>query len=117
MSNKKIFDESLNQLIRYCEARDKYTKVASNVIDEYKKMWTKHNLPETVTLKKPFQCFTYDHAKSIIEKITLLPDGEFKLHIRTISSDKLWSYVDKNFVSLEYFIYALSSMFTEVSEN
>lgn len=117
MSNKKIFDENLNQLLRYCEARDKYTEIASNVIDEYKKMWTKLNLPETIALKKPFHCFTYDHVKSIIEKITLLPDGEFKLHIRTISSNKLYTYVDKNFVSLQYFIYALSSMFTEISEN
>jgi len=120
MIDDKIIDEAGKLLFKFTLAQDKYDKVCEKVIDKYKKLWKQNNFPEEIIIDedthKPFRVFAYDNVESIVEKVTLLDNNELKLDVKTVSTGKVWKYVDKNFIKKEYLIPVLSLAFLQMKK-
>lgn len=113
-----MFNEINKLLVDFFDATQAYDEAYDKIINKYKKLWKKYKLPEEVFLdekiqQQQFPIFTYDNAKSVVQKITLLPNGEFKLRVKTISSGNIWDDVDVNFVKRKYLILALNLAFSK----
>lgn len=121
MINDEIINEAEKLLFKFLLAQDKYDNVCEKVIDKYKKLWKQNNFPEEIIIDedthKPLRVLAYDNVESIVEKVTLLDNNELKLDVKTVSTGKVWKYVDKNFIKKEYLIPILSLVFLQMKKN
>ena len=121
MINDKVINEADKLLFKFLLAQDKYDNVCEKVIDKYKKLWKQNNFPEEIIIDedthKPLRVLAYDNVESIVEKVTLLDNNELKLDVKTVSTGKVWKYVDKNFIKKEYLIPVLSLVFLQMKKN
>lgn len=120
MIDDKVINEADKLLFKFLLAQDKYDNVCEKVIDKYKKLWKENNLPEEIIIDedthKPLRVLAYDNVESIVEKVTLLDNNELKLDVKTVSTGKVWKYVDKNFIKKEYLIPVLSLAFLQMKK-
>lgn len=120
MIDDKIINEVGKLQFEFILAKQKYDDVCEKVIDKYKKIWKENNLPEEIIIDedthKSFTVLAYDNVESIVEKVTLLDNNELKLDVKTVSTGKVWKYVDKNFIKKECLIPILSLAFHQMKK-